>query len=189
MKTSRSLCSRSDTQVNTWVTVYPILVFQEDLPSVGHYMVQSMAAKNLSRWTGHPPVLWPEWPPHPFLLLFSDSLVSHDYPLDKKSTCLCVRACTYTPLSWKVILQMCACLLNCSDMSDSLWPIGCIPPGSSVHEILQARILEWFAMPCSRRSPWPRDQTWDSCIAGRFFTTKPQRKPSPTPFVRKATFL
>ena len=33
------------------------------------------------------------------------------------------------------------------------------PPGSSVHGILQARILEWVAMPSSRRSSWPRDQT------------------------------
>ena len=44
------------------------------------------------------------------------------------------------------------------------------PPGSSVHGILQARILEWVAMPSSRRSSQPRDWTWFSCIAGRFLT-------------------
>ena len=44
------------------------------------------------------------------------------------------------------------------------------PPGSSVHGILQARILEWVAIPFSRGSSQPRDQTWVSCIAGRFFT-------------------
>jgi len=44
------------------------------------------------------------------------------------------------------------------------------PPGSSVHGILQARILEWVAMPFSRGSSQPRDQTQVSCIAGRFFT-------------------
>ena len=44
------------------------------------------------------------------------------------------------------------------------------PPGSSVHGILQARILEWFAIPFSSRFSWPRDWTWVSCIAGRFFT-------------------
>ena len=38
-------------------------------------------------------------------------------------------------------------------------------PGSSVHWILQARILEWVAMPSSRGSPWPRDPTWVSYIA------------------------
>ena len=42
-------------------------------------------------------------------------------------------------------------------------------PGSSVHEIIQARILEWVAIHFSRRSSRPRDQTHVSCIAGRFF--------------------
>ena len=46
----------------------------------------------------------------------------------------------------------------------------CSPPGSSVHEIPQARILEWVTIPFSRGSSWPRDQTQVSCIAGRFFT-------------------
>ena len=49
-------------------------------------------------------------------------------------------------------------------------PIDCSPPSSSVHGILQARILEWGAIPFSRGSFWPRDQTQVSCIAGRFFT-------------------
>jgi len=49
-------------------------------------------------------------------------------------------------------------------------PMECSPPGSSVHGILQARILEWVAIPFSRKSSWPRDWTWVSCIAGRFFT-------------------
>ena len=44
------------------------------------------------------------------------------------------------------------------------------PPGSSVHGILQARMLEWVAMTFSRGSSWPRDWTWVSYIAGRFFT-------------------
>ena len=46
-------------------------------------------------------------------------------------------------------------------------------PGSSVHGILQAIILEWIAMPSSRACPQPREPTHDSCIsciAGRFFT-------------------
>ena len=38
------------------------------------------------------------------------------------------------------------------------------------HGILQARILEWVAIPFSRGSSWPRDQTQVSYIAGRFFT-------------------
>ena len=42
-----------------------------------------------------------------------------------------------------------------SDMSDSCDPMDCSPPGSSAHETLQARILEWAVMPCSRGSPHP----------------------------------
>ena len=49
-------------------------------------------------------------------------------------------------------------------------PKDCSPPGSSVHGILQARILEWVAIPVSRGSSRPRDQTQVSCIAGKFFT-------------------
>ena len=44
------------------------------------------------------------------------------------------------------------------------------PPGSSVPRILQARILEWVTIPFSRGSPWTRDRTRVSSIAGRFFT-------------------
>ena len=49
-------------------------------------------------------------------------------------------------------------------------PVDCSPPGSSVHGILQAKILEWVAMPSSRGSSWPRDQTcisYVSCIGRR----------------------
>ena len=42
--------------------------------------------------------------------------------------------------------------------------MDCGPPGSSVHGILQARILEWVAILSSRGSSWPRDQTQISCI-------------------------
>ena len=42
-------------------------------------------------------------------------------------------------------------------------PMDCSPPGSSVHGILQARILKWVAMPSSRGSSQPRDQTHVSC--------------------------
>ena len=48
-------------------------------------------------------------------------------------------------------------------------PVACSPPGSSVHGILQARILEWVAISFSRESSQPRDQTQVSLIAGRCF--------------------
>ena len=43
-------------------------------------------------------------------------------------------------------------------------PMDCSPPGSSVHGVLQARILEWVAISFSRGSSQPRNQTWVSCI-------------------------
>ena len=43
-------------------------------------------------------------------------------------------------------------------------------PGSSVHGILQARILDQVAISFSRGSSPPRDRTWVSCTTGRFFT-------------------
>ena len=49
-------------------------------------------------------------------------------------------------------------------------PMGCSSPGSSIHGIFQARILEWVAIAFSRGSSQPRDETWVSCTAGRFFT-------------------
>ena len=55
-------------------------------------------------------------------------------------------------------------------MSGSLQLMDCSPLGSSIHEILQARILEWIAIPFSRGSSQLRDQTQVSFIAGRFFT-------------------
>ena len=48
--------------------------------------------------------------------------------------------------------------------------MDCSLPGSSVHGIFQARILEWVAISFSRRSSRPRDWTWVSRIAGRHFT-------------------
>ena len=45
------------------------------------------------------------------------------------------------------------------------------PMDYTVHEILQARILEWIAYPFSRESSQPRDRTLVSCIAGGFFTS------------------
>ena len=48
--------------------------------------------------------------------------------------------------------------------------MDCSPPGFSVHRVLQARILEWLAMPFSRGSSWPLGWIWVFCIAGRLLT-------------------
>ena len=64
--------------------------------------------------------------------------------------------------SWQMkllVAQLCRTLCDTMD---------CSLPGSSVHEILQARILEWVAIPFFRGSSWPRDWTRVSHAAGRF---------------------
>ena len=86
-----------------------------------------------------------------------------------------------------MLFQFSSVHFSCSVMSDSLrphefshchiWlffdPTDCSLPGSSVHGILQARILEWVAMSFSRGSSQHRDQTYISCLAGRLFTAEP----------------
>ena len=57
-------------------------------------------------------------------------------------------------------------------------PMDCSLPGFSVHGILQTIILEWVAIPFSRGSSWPRNQTQVSCTPGRFFTIWPTREAS-----------
>ena len=47
----------------------------------------------------------------------------------------------------------------------------CDPVDDKVHRILQARVLEWVAVPFSRGSSQPRDRTQISRIGGRFFTS------------------
>ena len=55
------------------------------------------------------------------------------------------------------VLSAQSCLTLCN-------PVDCSPPGSSVHGIPQARILEWVAIPFSRGSSQPRDGTHISCL-------------------------
>ena len=86
-----------------------------------------------------------------------------------------------SPLSvFESICPVCAkSLQSCLTLCD---PLDCSPPGSSVHGIIQVRILEWVAMPSSRKSSPPRDHTprsLRSAMAGGFFTTSPDEgKPS-----------
>ena len=62
------------------------------------------------------------------------------------------------------------CLTLCNPMDYS-------PLGSSVHDILQARILEWVAISFSKGSCWPRDRIHIACIAGRFLPLCHQGSP------------
>ena len=63
-----------------------------------------------------------------------------------------------------------------SIVSDSYDCKDCRSPGSSVHGVLQDRILEWVAVPFSRGSSQLRDQTQVSCIPGDSLPAKPPRK-------------
>ena len=65
--------------------------------------------------------------------------------------------------SWYLVVKLLSRVWLCD-------PTDCSLPGSTVHGILQARILEWVAISFSRRSSWPRDWTWVSRIVGRCFT-------------------
>ena len=62
--------------------------------------------------------------------------------------------------------------------SQTIW-LNCSLLGFSVHGVLQARILEWVAIPFSRGSSWPRNWTWISCISGRRFTLWATREVPP----------
>ena len=55
---------------------------------------------------------------------------------------------------------------SCPTLCD---PVDCSLPGSSIHGILQARILEWVTISFSRGSSQPRNRTGVSCIGGRRF--------------------
>ena len=81
-----------------------------------------------------------------------------ELPYDPAILCLHIYSVT------SEVAQLCPTLCD---------PMDCSPPGSSVHGISQARILEWVAIPSSRGSSWCRNQTsvfCISCIAGGFLT-------------------
>ena len=79
-----------------------------------------------------------------------------------------VNMMTFFKLTWEMLVaQSCPALCN---------PVDCSLPGSSVHGIVQARMLAWVAIPFSRGFSQPRDRTLVSCIAGKFFTVWVTRK-------------
>ena len=78
---------------------------------------------------------------------------------------------TFSPVTlWILVTTVCWSSQPLSHSQLFCHPTDCSPPGSSVRGILQARILEWVAIPFSRGASWPRDRTCISCIAGGFFT-------------------
>ena len=78
--------------------------------------------------------------------------------------------------SWRIWFNLKQCVLaaqSCLTLCDCM---ECSSPGSSVHVISQARILEWVPIPFSRGSSWPSDLTWVSCIAYSFSTVSATRE-------------
>ena len=100
-------------------------------------------------WTGRPGVLQS----------MGSQRVGHDWVTELNSP-------------WEILLVMWVqvlCLV--AQLYPTLWDsMDCSPPGSSVHGILQARILEWVAIPSCRGYSQPRDWTQVSHIADRFLT-------------------
>ena len=70
-------------------------------------------------------------------------------------------------------------------------PMDCSPPGSSVHGISQATVLEWVTISFPRGSSQPRDQTRVSCIGRQVFTTESPGKlvESNREYIRVATYM
>ena len=69
-----------------------------------------------------------------------------------------------------IVVRVCVCVLVTQLCPTICHPMDYSLPGFSVHGILQARILEWIAMPFSRGTSHFRDWTLVSCITSRFFT-------------------
>ena len=105
------------------------------------------------------------WPPQTAILLFCIS-----FPLGwswSRSPVQCHKPQSIVH-QYSIVLITQSCWI--------LQPTDCSPPGSSVCGVLQARILEWAAILCSRGSSRPRNRTSVSCIAGGFFTIRATRE-------------
>ena len=91
---------------------------------------------------------------HPFHLFWEPEILLPFSMLLRDPVCVCV----------------CVCVLDAQSCPTLCDAVDCSPPGSSVHGILQAGVLDWVAMPLSKGSFCLWDRTWVSHIAGRFFT-------------------
>ena len=74
---------------------------------------------------------------------------------------------------------------SCPTLCD---PMDCSPPGSSVHGILQARLLEWVAISFSRESSWPRDHTQISALQVDSLPREPPTEPAANPWTGLTLF-
>ena len=144
--------------------------------------------RKLGRWAAQEPVFInegvPLWLGLSEILFNLKYLVLHEIPMSIAKCYRCLRM-FFNWILWLGWWREASVSLGIFSITHSvcqfvvvawLCPTLCDPmdyclPGSSVHRILQARILEWVAISFSRGSSRPRDWTWVSCIAGRFFTS------------------
>ena len=81
--------------------------------------------------------------------------------------------------TWARLYAVCSASQSCPTLYG---PVGCSPPGSAVHGIFQARILEWLPFPPPGDLPDPKIEPTPLALSGRFSTTEPSRKPSSSPY-------
>ena len=86
---------------------------------------------------------------------------------------------TYLVFHWYIDLDNyhAVCFMSFQSCLTLCDPVDCSPAGSSVHGILQARILEWVVISPSRDLPGPGIKPAPPALAGGFFTTMPHGKP------------
>ena len=125
-------------------------------PSPGYHPNPRIEPGSLALWAdSRVPLSIPIWKVH-FLSLRYQHIC---YLLQLTQTTLNYYLNYYLIISI-IVLVMCVCAQLCPTLCD---PMDCSPPGSSVHGIVQARILEWVAISYSRGSSQPRNQTRVSC--------------------------
>ena len=130
----------------------------------------------IPHWPTFPLICSLNWKPVVSFFLYGSSL---GISVSKTSDSLCIQI-----LCWKLFYL----LLTFDDSHKKVSvaqsfptlcnPMDYSPPGFSVHGILQARILEWVAIPICSSSSQLRDRTLVSCIASRFLTSEPPVKSS-----------
>ena len=104
------------------------------------------------------------------------SQVAH-YSWVDHGPCVSLRSKIFRPR-----LENCVCAKSRQSCPALCNPLDRSPPGSSVHGILQARILEWVTMPSSRGSFQPKNRTGVSCLVGGFFMYLTQNNLSRDPW-------
>ena len=158
---SSILCSTNFQFVSddTWLSGSNLQVIGEELElDSSRFSFRWYFAEPLSHGTDQP-----ELPPHP-------SAAQLQYGEHDIVECLFFKVvsslshsfhCLNFTVNYVLVAQLCPTLCD---------PLACSSQGSSVHGILQARILEWIALPFSVGSSQPGDWTQVSHIAGGFFT-------------------